>query len=107
MKVRLVKGPFGGKVMDVSEQETITITGPKRETREQKYNRMAENFSSGQFRTYWGHEATPMVRATYRRAVRPHYSLDGSRTFLLACVHPDGSVFYEWTGDKREFNPSF
>lgn len=103
MKVRLVKGPFGGKVYDVPANETIIIRDKKRMTREQQYNYQVEQYQKHGPHVGYGYPRgrMPLVEATYRRAVRPHYV--GHNVAMITCQHPDGSIFYEWTGDKRDY----
>lgn len=114
MKVRFVGGPFGGQVKNIDRatygRDEIVMRGPKKMSRKQKYEHMALTRTPFQ---YAGHTpdgspvsmahygAFPIVTARYRLAMRAHST--GQGVHLLACMHPDGSLFYEFIeGSKRE-----
>lgn len=88
-KIRTVKGPLGGKTMYVGNlvgRNEIVLTGPKRETRQQKWDRMASQpymISRG-----------PYIEARYRLARR--ILQQGGTVVTVPCMHPDGSYFYEF-----------
>lgn len=96
--VRLVGGPFGGKRMDVSDAgaNEIIIRGQKRLTRKQRYEMMRNDPFF-----YNNYGRVPIVMARYQLSIRPHVNQDYMAN--LPCMHPDGSLFYEFTGEKKEF----
>lgn len=115
MKVRLYKGPFSGKVMESKEagQNIILIRGDKKMSRIARYEAEYEWHRSGNaiFGTRW---QPPLVEAEYRICHGPsglpthpvNYSLShvtSGQSSQIVMMHPDGSLFYEWTGKKREF----
>lgn len=98
-KVRLVKGPFAGKVMESgmpSGTSRLLYAGTKPMSRRQKYEWEAENYRSPNpammMRPY------PQVRCEYEIAMT---YFNGQR---VPCQHPDGSYFYIYVeGSKKEF----
>lgn len=116
-KVRLVGGPFGGKVMDhpATGRNEIVIQGPKKMTSKQKWEWMEDQYKIHGYRPHFDNNGAytisglyPRVEARYRVAVRPHYGYNyhSGTDFYganIACMHPDGSLFYEYVeGSKRE-----
>lgn len=99
-KIRLVGGPFGGKVMDSSNfgRNVIIITGPKRMTRKQQYDWFVNNVAN--------HASSPIrppprVQAKYELCIGPF--ADSSSMVMAPLRHPDGSLFYKYLeGSKRE-----
>jgi hypothetical protein len=88
VKIRLYRGPHDGKVLNGYFGNTEFIDGPRKMTREQKYEWRGYQIDNSM---YGSPELTwPMIRAEYRRT---------------NCQHPDGSVFYEWTGLSRPYGP--
>lgn len=110
-KVRLVKGPFAGKVMDVkgpAGQTDIFITAPKPMSRRERYewqrsvivNQTYPPFPTLLSKDMDSHPHFPRVRAEYRIVMRPHYGQGGMH--VVACQHPDGSFFYEYVPDSKK-----
>lgn len=110
-KVRLVKGPFAGKVMDVkcpAGQTDIFITAPKPMSRKAKYqwqrdyllNHLSAPHPSLLSKEMEQNPHFPRVRAEYRIVMRPHYGQGGMH--VVACQHPDGSYFYEYVPDSKK-----
>ena len=102
MKVRLVGGPFGGQVKEVPYgsqvygSNEIVMRGSKRMTRKQRY----ELFAKQNEVMPW-HSRVPTVTARYKVAMRPHRN--GEIVSYMPCMHPDGSLFYEFIeGSKTE-----
>jgi hypothetical protein len=93
-KVRLVKGPFAGKVMEVSGlagQTDVFIKGPKKLSRKQRYDLYAQQYKN----PYHSVPRIPIVEARYTIAMA---------NYMTPCTHPDGSYFYTYVeGSKREF----
>jgi hypothetical protein len=112
-KVRLVKGPFAGKVMEVNYPRgatAIRITGPKPMSRKAKYewqrhyimNNLSSPHPSLLSKEMENNPAFPRVDAEYRIVMMPHYGQAGIN--VVACMHPDGSLFYEYVpGSKKEY----
>jgi len=88
-KIRTVKGPLGGRSFKTTRagMTEIVLTGPKRETREQKWERLRSQ-------PYYLAGHSPMVKATYQIAMR-HINI-GNGVVYAPCMHPDGSFFYEY-----------
>jgi hypothetical protein len=99
MKIRLVGGPFGGQVKDVGSlagQNTVRLVGPKKMTMRQRLE-----FRSSQA-IYNAYQPDPMVTADYAIAMRVHNN--GYDMVNLPCMHPDGTLFYEYVKDsKRDY----
>lgn len=112
-KVRLVKGPFAGKTIDLNYprgQTVISITAPKPMSRKKKYewqrqfimNNLSSPHPSLLSKEMDSNPYYPKIRADYRLVVMPHYGQAG--VSMVACQHPDGSLFYEYVPDsKKEF----
>ena len=115
MKVRFVGGPFGGQAKNITlsdyGRDEIIMRGPKKMTRKQKWEWMQDNRGASWERI--GHTtggspvsvspypAMPIVEARYRLSMRPHHN--GYQVANLPCMHPDGSLFYEYVDkSKRE-----
>ena len=99
IKVRLVKGPFGGKVMEFrGPEEIIVINGPKRMTRRQRYE---EAISNRNYNYLPADIPNKMVRARYQKAIRPMSGNDGIMHYVHL-QHPDGSFFYEFVKGSKE-----
>lgn len=98
-KIRLVGGPFGGKVESGPGlgRNEIVMRGPKKMTRKQKWEWMRDT----DFR-YGIDRPMPQVEARYRIAMHP-YSVAGNNG--IPCMHPDGSIFYAYVeGSKKEWS---
>ena len=114
MKVRLYKGPFSGKVYELSEagRTEILVRDFKKMSRKAQYEARADFYTSGKYGRF-GHEwRPPLIEARYRLCTRMPasrpvdirtYSNPSMHVSDVILMHPDGSLFYEWTGDKREF----
>lgn len=93
-KVRLVKGPFAGKVMEISGmagQSEVFIKGPKQLSRKQRY----DLYSNQQQNPYHSVPRIPIIEARYKIAMA---------NYMTPCQHPDGSYFYTYVeGSKREY----
>lgn len=106
-KIRLVGGPFGGKVENHSGlygQSEIILRGPKKMTRKQKYDYLRDNYDpysmypAGDGKMILPGARFPQVEARYRISYHPQDP-------RLLAMHPDGSIFYEYVeGSKREFS---
>ena len=96
-KVRLVKGPFAGKVDDSPYSAGVSslhYRGPKPMTRKQRYEFNMKAYQN----PYHSVPRIPMVSAEYEIAMT---IFEGRR---IPCQHPDGSYFYVYKeGSKREF----
>ena len=100
-KIRLYRGPFDGKVMDLPEagRNTIVIAGPKPMSRKQRYEWEREQYmnfpydfvmsKSGKIQKQLN-PRFPQVTANYRLC------MDFVRGISIPLRHPDGSLFYEW-----------
>lgn len=88
MKIRLYRGPHDGKVIEGYFGNSTIIDGPKKMTRKQRYEFERDAINSHYWRdnTMTMAPQYPQVRAEY---VRTHFQ------------HPDGSIFYEWTGKSK------
>jgi len=95
-KVRLVKGPFSGKVMDISGasgQTYVAVVGTKPMSRKQKYEWQRNQYQNAIFNAMPA--PFPTVRAEYQIAM----AAPG-----VPCQHPDGSYFYTYIeGSKKEY----
>jgi hypothetical protein len=111
-KIRLVGGPFGGKVMDSPNfgRNVIILTGPKRMTRRQQYDWFVNNVANP---TSSPIRPQPRVQAKYELCIGPFVdssSINNTNTMMANMVmaplrHPDGSLFYKYIeGSKREFS---
>lgn len=102
-RIRLVGGPFGGKVIDAGSlygRNEIVYRGPQRMTRKDRYDHMRDNYRFGVGPDYYRH-IMPQTEARYRLAMRVHSN--GTQMITAPCQHPDGSLFYEYEeGSKRE-----
>ncbi len=95
MKIRLYRGPADGKVMEGNFGYHILVDGPKKMTREQQYQYRERMMNSAGFNTTNGGllrmwPDRPLIRAEYQRT---------------QFRHPDGSIFYEWTGYSKPYGP--
>lgn len=104
-KIRLVGGPFGGKVVDDPKfygGNEIVYRGPKKMTRRQRYEHEANMYKNPQFMYMSPEMRYPQAEARYRMSIHPYaFQANGS----IPCMHPDGSIFYEYVeGSKREFS---
>lgn len=101
MKIRFVKGPFGGKTLNYSDagRNEIIYRGPKRMTRKARYeyerNRM-QNLNN--YGYYGGMAGGPQVEARYRLCMGMFN--DGHSMVHAPLRHPDGSLFYEYVKDS-------
>lgn len=114
MKVRLYKGPFSGKVYDMREagQTEIVIRDYKKMSRKQRYEAEVAAYQTDRYLGNARQWRPPLIEARYRicSSVRTYapadvrtYANPTSSTVHTVMMHPDGSLFYEWTGWKREF----
>lgn len=102
MKVRLYKGPMGGKVIEHPDfgANEIIVAGPKRMSRKRKYDMMRDRYANASV-YYPGRPIEPMVQARYRICM----GLFGNDKSLVHAPirHPDGSIFYEFVeGSARD-----
>jgi hypothetical protein len=68
-------------------------------SRKEKWEFASDWYSSGKY--IYGSPRYPQVEAHYRQAIRPHTS--GYQVVNMPCMHPDGSIFYEYVeGTKKE-----
>lgn len=124
-RVRLVGGPAGGKVLEESATRRcgpneIIVRVPRKMTRKRKIEIMTD---PNYYPTYYASaQGTPgswrdirmidgMVEARYRMSVHPHFARYqfppelGMSVHNIPCMHPDGSVFYEYIeGSKRDLS---
>lgn len=116
MKVRLIRGPFAGKVMSIPDHDygrnTIQITGVKKMTRKQKEQMWRDFYttSAPDWRDPTSIASGPrgqIVAADYNLVMVPNpmyaRSLNypttyttSSVNYTIPSVHPDGSIFYEY-----------
>lgn len=103
MKIRLVGGPFGGKVVNGSPGSVLVFRGPKKMTRKQRYEFEMKQYQDNKTNGYYsGLARTPIVEARYQVSHRAQQASNG-QMFMAPCMHPDGSVFYEYIdGSKTE-----
>lgn len=116
MKVRLIRGPFSGKVFDISAQEFgqnyIRIAGHKKLSRKEKEKAWRDFYTTSV--PDWTHPVGipvgpngPVVRAEYRLVMVPNPNARVITTVagvytqsavnaMIPSVHPDGSLFYEY-----------
>jgi hypothetical protein len=106
-KIRLAGGPFGGKVIDHPNPgiNEIVMRGKKRMSRAKQYELAREAYSNPATMLYRQpvsiDSVVPQVEARYRIAMRVQNS--HTMTMNMPCMHPDGSLFYEYVeGSKRE-----
>lgn len=99
MKVRLYRGPFDGKVLyGQTGGYHILVTDKKKMSRKQLMDyrmRVMDNM------TYIGTDPKN-TSAYYMAPAHPMVTAEYARTQF---VHPDGSVFYEWTGYSKPYGP--
>lgn len=103
MKIKLYKGPFSGKSYTTDGREELVVSGPKPMTRKQKYEHQVN--AAGGFNNFgsWTPRIFPRVEARYRMVYRVHETGNGMLC-NVPCMHPDGSVFFEYVpGSKQEF----
>lgn len=96
MKIRLYRGPFDGKVLNGNFAIHAIVTGDKKLTREQQYEWRAKMIDSNNFMSMTNGGKFNMLPS--RPQVRAEYS-------QTRFQHPDGSVFYEWTGYSTPYGP--
>lgn len=122
-KVRLVGGPGGGKVITKYRQygpDEILVRFTKPMTRKRKMEILSDpNYYPMYYASAQGAPGSwkdirvidGMVEARYKRSVHPHFAQAptsdfneyGIMAYSLPCVHPDGSVFYEYVeGSRRD-----
>jgi hypothetical protein len=80
MRARLYRGPFNGKVMEWDGRRELYVSGSKRMSRKQRYERFMKAATAEDGLIYSTHTSEMYVRTGY--------------------VHPDGSIFYEWSRPK-------
>lgn len=112
MKVRLVKGPFGGKVLDhpAPGRNELIYRGPKRMSRKKQWEMMADR--TGYYESVSGRWLPPHVEARYKICMG-WFSNKGSlvdptgpevAVIHAPLYHPDGSIFYEYVkGSERQY----
>jgi len=104
--VRLVGGPFSGKRLDTPQfgRNTITIRDYKPMSRKQQFEWRRNNASYAYYNPADPNHGMryPIVEAEYRICTKPMAAGNGYMT-MINLEHPDGSLFYEFTGNKREF----
>lgn len=121
-KIRLVGGPFGGKVIDDPKlygRNEIIYRGPKKMTRKRRLELMSDpnyypmyHLSATGAPGGWKDPRMidGMVEARYKVAMHPHSpTLSNWRTGIhepfLPAMHPDGSIFYEYVeGTRKDLN---
>lgn len=112
MKIRLYRGPFNGKVFEHRDagRNEILIRGPKPMSRKAQYLAQKNHFEKESFPPRpWEH---PVIEATYRIVNLPRpiitgpISVRGINTNFAVhqgyCMHPDGSIFYEWVNPNQK-----
>lgn len=101
-KVRLVGGPFGGKVMNFDGGAMLIMRGPKKMSRKARYEWMRDNQQS----FYSSRAPGPIVEAKYELCTGP---FGNHTTVVMAPLrHPDGSLFYKYIeGTKREWSNNY
>lgn len=99
MKIRLYRGPLNGKVMEGSFNSEAIILGPKKMSREALWKYQSNMQPSD--------PRHPMVRCLYRKVVVSgitHSAVGDGMVFSdIACMHPDGSYFYEYVKIIAEY----
>lgn len=91
MKIRLYRGPFDGRVIKEGfHGNTTLITGMKKLSREKQFEFRQQKMDSQNYYMTGNLQPAPMVQAEY---IKTQF------------IHPDGSVFYEWTGRSRDYGP--
>ena len=104
MKVRLVKGPFSGRVFEGDGRNDLIVNGPKKMTRKARYEWERDQYQN--YAAYGPHTSTrarlPMVEARYKICMG---MFNNGYTMVHAPLrHPDGSIFYEYVANsKREY----
>ena len=120
-KIRLVGGPFGGKVMEhpYPGSREIILRDKKRMTRKQQWEWIRDHQSDMVFLSKYPdpfkaaiRSSLPMVEARYRIAMHPHSPtmhdpFTGRSKAFMPAMHPDGSTFYEYVeGSRRDLTPT-
>lgn len=113
MKIRLVGGPFGGKVEkspNLYGRNEIVMRGPKKMTRKEKWEWQNEQYEKNRMDSRHYPIEYPRVEARYRISRHPqsptyHNPITGVVSAIMPCMHPDGSIFYEYVeGSKKEWS---
>jgi len=90
VKIRLYRGPHDGKVIGgQSGAYHIMWTDKKKMSRKQRHEWLA---------TRW----QPVADGFSMAPMHPMVTAEYQRTKYQ---HPDGSIFYEWTGYSRPYGP--
>lgn len=94
-KIRTVKGPLGNRTFEVTTRgiNEIVLTGPKRMSRRQKWEAMRDVAYNSPYGVPVGANAMN-ITARYRISMRIVDT--GHGTAYVPCMHPDGSIFYEF-----------
>ena len=96
IKIRLYRGPFDGKVLkDQPSNYHLMVVDKKRMSRKQQWEyrkRVADNW----------HFAGNTLDGGSLFISAPYIQAEYARTRF---EHPDGSVFYEWTGYSQPYGP--
>lgn len=119
MKVRLYKGPFSGRVYDLAEagRFEITIRDYKRMSKKEQWKAQRkywqESYGIGTGAVFGAQWRPPLIEARYRLCTGRPVILNSAPSAYgqgqsvpinqTIMQHPDGSLFYEWTGEKKEF----
>lgn len=85
MRVKLHKGPAHGKTMEVSDinRDIVAMAAPSKQT-------FMGNFDPN--------DIAPMPkRGVYQ--MKMIYWNDGNNYHYIPCIHPDGSIYFEYVGD--------
>jgi hypothetical protein len=112
-KVRLVKGPFAGKVVESNSPAGSTyvrLVMPKPMSRKQKYqwqrdylmNNLSMSPRSLLSKEMDMHPYFPRVSAEYKIVMRPLFMAGSTTANYVPCMHPDGSFFYEYVPDSKK-----
>jgi len=107
MKIRLVGGPLGGRVIkDNAARESIIVSGAKKMSRKALGDWMFKVSGNTYLATVQPNRMyRPTVTAEYRKAcvtVVESGFLSGPMVREIPCVHPDGSYFYNYVRTLRD-----
>jgi hypothetical protein len=98
MKIRLVGGPFSGKVIkDWRGDPVCRMRGPKPMSRKQRVEFQIDHYSSGNY--FWNQPHIPTVTAHYQKAT-VWENING-QIVQIPCMHPDGSYFYNYVKPSK------
>jgi hypothetical protein len=89
--------------MDWNGGPDLKYRGQRRMTRKKQYELMVENHRNLYHTTDEILRSIGMTEAHYRIAYRMH--TNGYNVGNMPCMHPDGSIFYEYVeGSRRDLN---